>query len=379
MLKIKKELLINICLLLAIIFLFFLFFEIILRIIEPKPKYQRESEFTFYEFDEYLGWKNRPYAEGDFYMPNSKSYVKINSRGLRDVEHNYEKEKNITRIQFYGDSFTWGYGVNEEERYTSIFRNRLNKSFPNKYEVMNFGVAGYGTDQEYLLFKKEGLKYYPNIVIFAYVNDAFDVSLNSTTTGKHPRPFFIVENNSLKLTNIPLQKTNVNWSEKYTSIEKKGIRKIDMKLQSLRTYSFIRKKIYNLKPIEELREYFSGMDLNTTLNVIDNLLLESNKICKKNNINFIVVLIPQKEQVYGTGNTKEIDHLIRFGKQNNITIINLLPSLKKISDSEKNIYFDIDSHFSKEGNEIMGNLLFEKFLEKNILNIDKTKKVIYLN
>lgn len=59
-------------------------FEKILQFREPQPKYPpkyaRESEFVkFFEYDPLLGWKNKPGVAGQFYMPDSKSYVRINS------------------------------------------------------------------------------------------------------------------------------------------------------------------------------------------------------------------------------------------------------------------------------------------------------------
>ena len=42
---------------------------------------------------------------------------------------------------------------------------------PGKYEVVNAGVRGYGTDQSLLFFQNEGYKYHPDIVIYVFVNN----------------------------------------------------------------------------------------------------------------------------------------------------------------------------------------------------------------
>src|SRR5262245_62979321 len=66
--------------------------EIVLWTMEPRPLYEmRENEFEFYAYDELLGWKNRANQSGVFYMPDSMSWVQINSKGLRDRERDHAK------------------------------------------------------------------------------------------------------------------------------------------------------------------------------------------------------------------------------------------------------------------------------------------------
>lgn len=322
---------INILVSLFSIFVSILLFFAVLLFIEQKSRYIRQNEFIFYEYDEILGWKNKPNSNGTFQMPDSTSYVRINSKGLRDSEHSYLKKKNITRIQFLGDSFVWGYGVEEEERFTNVFKRELDNYSPNVYEVINLGTSGYGTDQEYLLLKNEGIKYEPDIVIMAYHNDVADVSRDIAYS--YPRPFFLIENDELKLTNVPVPERLVSWDERYfaeDSLLDKGSIKSDMI---------------------------------TTLQVIDMLILESQGILVKNNATLIILLIPDKAQVYGDVASEEIDHIVNFAQMNGIRFINLLPDLKRIGKEEKKLYFEKDGHFSKIGNEIVGNLIAEDFFK----------------
>ncbi|MGB0578792.1 MAG: SGNH/GDSL hydrolase family protein, partial [Limisphaerales bacterium] len=87
----------------------------------------------------------------------------INSKGLRDREYPYEKTPGTKRILVLGDSYTWGYGVGNNERFTDFLEQQLEEC-----EVLNSGVSGYGTDQEYLWFRSEGVKYQPDLVILAF-------------------------------------------------------------------------------------------------------------------------------------------------------------------------------------------------------------------
>lgn len=137
-----------------------------IRIQEP-PIYVEEPDHAVsgqrYLFDPVLGWRNIPYFKAStFGYPLS-----INSKGLRDREYPYQKPAGVKRILVLGDSFAWGYGVGDEHIFTEVLEEKL-ASGEQKWEVINAGVSGYGTDQEYLFLKNEGLKYEPDIVLLAF-------------------------------------------------------------------------------------------------------------------------------------------------------------------------------------------------------------------
>jgi hypothetical protein len=60
-------------------------------------------------------------------------------------------------------------------------------------EVMNFGVAGYGTAQEYVLLQSSAMRYQPDLVLLQFSNRD-DVVDNSFALAKEKnRPFFILD------------------------------------------------------------------------------------------------------------------------------------------------------------------------------------------
>ena len=74
----------------------------------------------------------------------------------------------------FGDSFTFGEGVDYGKRFTDI-----PESDNTHLEIINFGVPGYGLDQELILFAREGLKYSPDyVIIFINKVDAIRYSTN---------------------------------------------------------------------------------------------------------------------------------------------------------------------------------------------------------
>lgn len=135
--------------------------------IQAPPLYLEEPGFEVtgqrYVFDEVLGWRNIP----NWTAKTFGRELRISSRGLRDGEYDYERQPGVPRVLVLGDSYTWGYGVGNDEIFTEVMEQKLN-SGGTKCEVINTGVSGWGTDQEYLFFREEGHKYRPDIVVLAF-------------------------------------------------------------------------------------------------------------------------------------------------------------------------------------------------------------------
>lgn len=98
--------------------------------------------------------------------------VKVNSQGMRGDEFPLDKPPGKIRIISFGDSYTYGYGVGQDETYPAQLARLLEERFPGRYEVLNAGVNGYGTYQE-LIALRQALRYQPDIVtISSTYNDS---------------------------------------------------------------------------------------------------------------------------------------------------------------------------------------------------------------
>jgi hypothetical protein len=78
---------------------------------------------------------------------------------LRDREYDYSKTH--SRILVLGDSFAAGHGVTQEETFSEVLENLLE----GRVDVINAAVPGWGTVQQLLWFKEEGLRYDPDLVL----------------------------------------------------------------------------------------------------------------------------------------------------------------------------------------------------------------------
>ncbi|MFT5441610.1 MAG: lysophospholipase L1-like esterase [Myxococcota bacterium] len=150
-------------------------------------------------YDETLGWRNPPNHKGrTFGNP-----LWINAKGLRGRDRPYAKPVDTRRILVLGDSYTWGFDVGDDEVFTEVLEDRLAEE-PRKTEVINTGVSGWGTDQEYLFFIEEGVRYQPDVVVLAfYVLNDFNENTVSQQHG-HYKPYF--RDTNLTLAGVPVPK-----------------------------------------------------------------------------------------------------------------------------------------------------------------------------
>ena len=150
--------------------------EVLLRQFYERPELAMDNfKATMpptYHTDAELGWLPDKNVQASHNRPGSfESQYSTNSLGLRDREHSFDRVPGKKRIVVVGDSFAWGYGVNDGE----IFTDTIEQLAP-EFEVINLGVTAYGLRQEIAYFKRFGMKFTPDILMVAFVqNDIYDI------------------------------------------------------------------------------------------------------------------------------------------------------------------------------------------------------------
>ena len=155
------------------------------------------GEFPWYRIPHpVLGWTLEPGVSYSNHMPETTVQVSYNAGGWRDTEHAVENPRRVFRVVVLGDSFMEAYSVDLED----AFHRRLEKiasQLGYEIEVINLGVGGYGTLQEYLALREAGKQYQPDVVLLGFYtgNDVRNNSLELESlviTGLlkvHSRPF----------------------------------------------------------------------------------------------------------------------------------------------------------------------------------------------
>ena len=174
-----------------------------------EPGYERTG--YRYLYDHRLGWRNIPHWSSR----TGGAFLTINSKGLRDQESSYDKPSHVTRILVLGDSYAWGYGVSNDEIFTEVMEREYLADGQN-IEVINAGVSGWGTDQEYLFWIDEGYKYDPDVVVLAFFlnNDPVN-NIHARQYGLN-KPLFL--NTELNLANVPVPKPEITQSQVQSEI-----------------------------------------------------------------------------------------------------------------------------------------------------------------
>lgn len=97
--------------------------------------------------------------------------VQTNAMGFRGRPFEAIKPAGVYRIAAVGDSFTFGNGIKQDDRYTELLQARL----PSHFEVLNFGIAGANTPEHRVLVNRLVKEVHPDFILLQwYVNDVED-------------------------------------------------------------------------------------------------------------------------------------------------------------------------------------------------------------
>jgi hypothetical protein len=187
-----------------------------------KHKEKAASESVGFQHDRKLGWSPVPHAEKTLRTGHRTITISNNSDGLRDIEPIRDGRP---RILFLGDSFVWGTGLEARERFT----DKLRAKHP-EWTVYNFGVVGYGTDQEYLQLKSRFEKYQPQAVflLFCTENDFLDNCSNGGGVLAF-KPYFTVGPQGLSLHGSPVPLADYAFCQKYPLLSKPYLIRLGMR------------------------------------------------------------------------------------------------------------------------------------------------------
>ncbi len=95
---------------------------------------------------------------------------------------------------------TFGQGIDYGDRFTEV----LEELVPD-LEVINLGMLAYGTDQELLVFEREGWRYHPDVVLLdVFLGNDLD-DLRYERRYSWPKPYFRPQNKGYVL--VPPRKT----------------------------------------------------------------------------------------------------------------------------------------------------------------------------
>lgn len=355
--------------------------------------YLESDRGKFARYDAVLGWDGLENAEDDFTWVDCRHHVKQNRFGYRSGDHD-PGARTGRRVLVLGDSFVWGFGVEDDEIFTRV----MEQSTAGRIEAVNMGVPGYGTDQEYLLWSRKGRPWLPDDVLLMVTlyNDFWDNV--EAVRYSYPKPLFRLDaGGGLVLTNVPVPQRARGWREPDVSVIPIG----DSWFYSLASrsafadlalHAFLRnERIRNLlesheiiperKPVNDdgYSLFLAGPERQaevawqTLFGIIGSLSSD----VAKSGARLTVAIIPSNIQVYpelwkrfaanaGPQVAAALDpeapsrRLTRWCAEKGIGVVDLLPGLAAAGRSNIYLYFPKNRHWTADGHRVVANILLKE-------------------
>lgn len=161
--------------------------------------YHPEFLGSVIQYDPTLGWSLTPGAslvsvdsQRDF-----RYRIDVNSLGFRDREVDVKKPDGVRRVLVLGDSFVFGVGLKNEERFSDMLQRML----PDDVQVINCGVPGWGTDQEMLFYETSLRRLKPDLVLLTFLmqNDVVNNALAGPLIEVGTKPRFLCSGDGLTM------------------------------------------------------------------------------------------------------------------------------------------------------------------------------------
>lgn len=149
-----------------------------------------------------LGWALVPFWQGRHYHYDFDVRYSIDARGQRNGElTSTKKPTSLPTIALVGDSFTFGFGVEDNQTFHAL----LNKRDTHKH-YLNMGIPGFSTDQQYLMIQQldASSKADHYVLLFYLGNDLLDNALPFPLQAPRAKPYFTAVEGQLKRQHNPV-------------------------------------------------------------------------------------------------------------------------------------------------------------------------------
>lgn len=352
----------------------------------------------FLEFTAIPGCKQGDPIYDHSYIPNCVSRfttaewntaVTINSAGLRDDEITPKTEHEF-RILMLGDSFTWGYGVEQEQTFSELLQQQLQLQGIN---VINAGATSYSPILEYLFLKNKGLQFQPDMVILNFdLSDLQDDYLREKKAQFQEEELIAVYNPEKDGFGYNLRKriqiTNLINSI-FVWIDKTLPPPTEIDARLISDIRYDRYGLTREQALEQEEEHWER-----TFSYITKIA----ELCEENNITFVLSTYPYGHQIsnqewvtgrHNAGLLREEKYSDRaekkieqYAKEQHILLISMFTGFRLAEQQRAPLYFSYDGHFNQEGHAVAAEILYagltqEKLLPSSEITDGQRQKFIY--
>lgn len=339
-------------------------FEIVLRAVGY-------SAPVWYQPDAQLGWRMRP-GLAAWYTQEGRGFVRANREGMPDKNHLLDKPAGVYRIAVLGDSYSEARQVAREQSFWSLLPAQLAAcgfQGGKQVEVLNFGVSGFGTAQEYVMLESSAIRYQPDLVLLQFTNGN-DVRDNSFALDPEKnRPFYMLAHDG---------KLRIDESFAYSddfaqrsSIKGELARKVTDKVRvvqlarSLKDLSFVPKAQAGSQGTQGIEQGLEPVVLaapreplwDEAWRITEGLIAKIGDFSQRNGARFAIVTVPYAIQVHpdpkvraglqaklGVGDLFYPDRRIAaFAKRNGLLAVTLAPEMQPLAEQSGTYFHGFDN------------------------------------
>jgi hypothetical protein len=311
------------------------------------------------QYDRELGWVNKPSVRiADVYGPGMG--VQTNEDGFRS-SHRFDPAvpSGRRRLICSGDSFTFGWGVDNEHTWCHLLASRA----PG-LETLNMGLGGYGIDQMYLSYKRDGLRFGHQVHLLAFITQDIRRMQFDTFATHYGKPVIDVENGALVVKNVPVPRTGYPLSWLTSQIEN---------LQALRTWQLMWRVQKKLGAAGERATVAGGspeeaQDAKTRL-VLEKIFEELKHLNEEHGSVFVLVYLPILGEIPGDGQPPWITYVEQAAHKLGVPLVNLLHAFRRLPPDRAAQMFILrgqfripgsTGHLTLLGNEFIADVLHEE-------------------
>jgi lysophospholipase L1-like esterase len=289
------------------------------------------------EYDSEFGWiAKKSFSSPNLYGPGVG--LSTNSRGFRgmapvsDVVPNGKR-----RLVCSGDSFTLGWGVADDETWCSQLGD-------GNLDAVNMGQGGYGIDQAYLWYRRDGRTLEHDVHLFAFVTHDFTRMAMDRFLG-YAKPRLVLDADSLRVVGVPVVRRD----------KARLARRFERAVKTLRTSQLLG----GLTRGSAAPRGDPAPDSAGTRAVFARLVAELDQVNRAKHSRLVLVYLPNIDDFTNDGASAWREQTRRIADSLGVAFVDLIPELRRLSKREsQQLYFSerdemrfigATGHFNAEG------------------------------
>lgn len=328
---------------------------------KPKDDWALVPERVWTEHHPVLGWYHQKQKEAFQRVAAGHEVVlHTNSAGFRGLrEYTQETPENIMRLVVLGDSFVFGFGVEDSECLTAL----LEAKHPD-LEVINLGVAGFGVDQFLITFRTIAKDYHADYVFIGLYQEDFWRATRAFADSGHAKPYFSLNpHGELILHNVPVPqpfelKTNQFPEVVHRSFLERFLMKSSIYRILKRGYVRMAKNLRLIDP-DSTEEWILGKA------ILRQLIHE----IRTAGAQPVLFTVPHKDWAMETRVTSLERSILRFAQKEKADLLDMTPAFHEAvgKSGVTDYYIQDDWHWTPKGNALAAELIEKYLINQGVL------------